>query len=131
MALPYLNSLELREAYVQLSPSRYLPVVLPTLQVLHASSQFTYGFPDFLGPFIHAASLTVLTLQGYTPLEEVREFHFPSLQHLVLLEVTRTVPGLTILDQFQSIERLTCVAADQYKDDQSFDIDDLLAPWRS
>lgn len=113
-----MNALESREAYVHLSPSR------PTgfTRELSAHIQFS----DFLGPLVHAASLTVLTLQGYTLIEEAREFHFPSLRHLILLEVTRTVPGLAILNRFPNIERLTRVATDQGQDDQTVGIDDFL-----
>ncbi|KZP25994.1 hypothetical protein FIBSPDRAFT_887668 [Athelia psychrophila] len=39
------------------------------------------------------------------------EVHFPSLRHLILLQVTIAVPDFGILSQFPSIQRLTCQAA--------------------
>ncbi|KZP30244.1 hypothetical protein FIBSPDRAFT_982105 [Athelia psychrophila] len=126
MALPSLTQLELQECYVQVDLPRP-PVVLPALQALHASSSYMYGFLDFLGPCLHVASLTVLTLQGGNPIEQVPEVHFPSLRHLILLEVTKAVPGFSILSQFPSIQRLTCRAAARHNQSFQIGIADVLA----
>ncbi|KZP30080.1 hypothetical protein FIBSPDRAFT_143180 [Athelia psychrophila] len=133
MALPSLGHLELHNLYdyynLPLTPVSQLPVVLPALQVLDAYSPFTYGFLDFLGPFIHAASLTVLTLQpGGSRVEDTLDVHFPSVRHLTLLGITRQIPGLGILGQFPSIQRLTCSFSTIIKNgDQDCGIDVVLS----
>lgn len=125
MALPSLNHLELHESYIDLAISR--PIVLPALYVLHGGSSHKYGFLDFLGPCIHAASLTVLVLQGHSHVYGTPEVHFPSLRHLILLEVTQTVPGLRILSQFPTMQRLTCQAASWDHPSSQLGITDVLA----
>lgn len=127
MALPSLTHLELQESFVDLKPS-FQPIVLPYLLSLHASGGHTYGLLNVMG-LIHAVSLAVLSLQGLCHSDTaVPELHFPSLQHLILLDVHKKVPVLTILNQLPSIGRLTCVGSPtSYHDNRSFGIDDFFA----
>ncbi|KZP25990.1 hypothetical protein FIBSPDRAFT_949785 [Athelia psychrophila] len=125
MALPSLIHLELQEWNSVEESSSRRPLVLPTLQSLR-------GYSDQMSVLtrIHAAYLTVLILEWNSNMVDEYKFHFPSLQHLVLLDVpemlhaTRIQPGLIILGHFPSIERLTFQNRPHA---ESLRVDDLVA----
>ncbi|KZP03272.1 hypothetical protein FIBSPDRAFT_941602 [Athelia psychrophila] len=108
-----------------------LPVVIPTVQFLLLDAT---NDPHCLGIIIHsfhAASLITLALGGWGAGGEVEgednlELHFPSLEHLILLDITKDLPDLdAFARRFPDISRLTCQVANstQHYDD----IDDILS----
>ncbi|KZP02947.1 hypothetical protein FIBSPDRAFT_534547 [Athelia psychrophila] len=116
MALPSLRHLELfvKTFIVPTGPSR-LPILLPMIQhldVRYGRSPFSLNKPLRC---IIATSLITLSLSNQNnnkPLEPEPtlslELHFPSLQHLILVNVIGAVPDLTTLARtFPYIERLT------------------------
>ncbi|KZP28478.1 hypothetical protein FIBSPDRAFT_259425 [Athelia psychrophila] len=108
----------------------HLSIMLPTVQFLHLdATKDTPSLPIMIHSF-QAISLTTLSLGGWDARGEVEgedalELHFPSLEHLILLDITKDLPDLdTSARRFPDISRLTCQVANstQHYDD----IDDIL-----
>lgn len=117
MAMHSLSHLELDMVEFQLD-QHHEPIVLPTVQFLQIEA---LEFPESISPLVHsfqAASLATLSLTSWNGSEpDSPAFagmsnvgaHFPSLQHLILANISRAAPALDLLAQtFPAIERLTC-----------------------
>lgn len=112
MNLKLLQHLELQlKGFKLLSSPDPLPILLPTVQLLHVASALIR--PEFVNRFIasiRAQSLTTLSLNTWDEEEdEPIEPHFPLLRHLLLVNITEGIPDLiSLAEKFPSIERLTC-----------------------
>lgn len=117
MALPHLNHLEVQPCipFGLMEPG--LPIVLPTIQFLHLDATMENQALDVIIHSFHAASLITLSLDGWdngahSSLEEPLETHFPSLEHLIIVEI---MPGLPDLGQlarkYPDVTWLTCQVA--------------------
>ncbi|KZP13709.1 hypothetical protein FIBSPDRAFT_123837 [Athelia psychrophila] len=116
MCLRTLNHLELQLDSFSTANLQF-PMVLPTIRFLHAHKKDEC--PDDIIHSIHAESLTTLSIDGWnrrTPglnlfCNESLEFNFPSLEHLILRNISPDAPELRIVARrFPGIERLTCGA---------------------
>ncbi|KZP28477.1 hypothetical protein FIBSPDRAFT_995297 [Athelia psychrophila] len=139
MSLHSLNHLELYPYTFGLMQFR-VPIVLPTIQYLHLDATLD---PAYLGIIIHsfqAESLITLSLDGWDlsgeddALEDALELYFPTLEHLILLNVTRGYPDRDLFAQrFPNIKRLTCQCMspwemDHVAGDMSCDVIDIMTP---
>lgn len=128
MALKALDHLELE---IMEDMVTHAPVVLPTVRSLALTIHHWYPeIPDDLFFSIHAPSVTTLWLECQ-PLDHAfegsLEFHFPSMRHLILVNVdirmmTWSIPGFSRI--FSTITRLTYHFTDM--DMVPFTIDDFL-----
>ncbi|KZP12066.1 hypothetical protein FIBSPDRAFT_1050356 [Athelia psychrophila] len=116
MAMPSLHHLDLSIKIFEASPGR-LPILLPRIQHLHAHCNGYMIDSNPLSSLLHsitAASLVALSLSNQRDsdllelITHASKPHFPSLQHLILTNVSSKVQHLTALAQaFPDIERLT------------------------
>ncbi|KZP16999.1 hypothetical protein FIBSPDRAFT_1047115 [Athelia psychrophila] len=112
MNLKSLYHLELQlEIFEPLSSPDPLPIVLPTVQVLHVASVDweDCNSVNRIIARIRAESLKALSLNGWDNYRvEPMETHFPLLKHLVLVNLRHYLPYLAaLMEKFPDIERLT------------------------
>lgn len=114
MSLRSLEQLELKLYYFNLSITPSLCIPLPTLQFLSIDGHHAAIIVSLMNA-IQAPSVTTLSLKGrgtIGALEQKMESYFPSVQHLILLDMESYEPDLLVIAAgFPGIERLTCQIA--------------------
>lgn len=118
MSLRRLLHLELCPYYFHSPPTR-LPIALPDILFLHIDANKCPQDLDDIISSIHATSLATLSLMVWGSVADgyfKAEPHFPSLQNLILTNVTDEAPSFNLLARtFPDIKKLTFQASDQAK----------------
>lgn len=116
MALDCLSHFEFQPDHFGLMHAR-MPIVLPTLQHLYLDATKIPKHPGVVIQSFQATSLIALSLDGLDraggrgAFGNKLELNFPSLDHLILLNIRRGLVGLDVLrvvQRFPGINRLTC-----------------------
>lgn len=113
MALCFLHHLELQFEYFG-GTSPNFSIVLPTIKFLRLDATVASEHHNIIIRSFQAVSLTTLSLNGWNnrdpdPYDVSLELEFPSLDHLILLDIAKDPLNLDFFARrFPHIQRLTC-----------------------